>query len=84
MYNGYEFGIKKFMDFGVWAKGFGVKTITVWALSTENVRKRSKLELSALYQLYIKSAHDPKILAELAKNQTRIKIIGNLQILPRS
>ncbi len=69
LYNGYEFGIKKLMDFGVWAKGFGVKTITVWALSTENVRKRSKLELSALYQLYIKSAHRTKILAQRSQHR---------------
>ncbi len=83
LYNGYAYGIKKFMDFGMWAKSFGVKTITVWALSTENVKKRSRLELGALYQLYIKSARDPKILAELAKNKARVKIIGNLQILPK-
>ncbi len=83
LYNGYANGIKKFMDFGVWAKSFGVKTITVWALSTENVKKRSTIELKALYQLYIKSARDPKILAELAKNKARVKIIGNMEMLPQ-
>jgi undecaprenyl diphosphate synthase len=83
LYHGYDYGIKKFMDFGMWAKSFGVKTITVWALSTENVKKRSRLELGALYQLYIKSARDPAILARLAKNQARVRIIGNLRILPK-
>jgi undecaprenyl diphosphate synthase len=81
--HGYSYGIKKFMDFGMWAKSFGVKTITVWALSTENVKKRSSIELGALYRLYIKSARDPKILARLAKNRTKIRIIGDLNVLPK-
>jgi undecaprenyl diphosphate synthase len=82
IFRGYESGIKKFIDFGVWARGFGIKTLTVWALSTDNIRMRSKSELSALYSLYVRAANDPKILEKLRKNGTRVFVIGNLSILP--
>ncbi len=81
--HGYSYGIKKFMDFSVWAKGFGVRTITVWALSTENIKKRSASELSTLCKLYEMSARDPAILAKLAKNHARIRVVGNLRMLPK-
>ncbi|HVC58252.1 MAG TPA: polyprenyl diphosphate synthase [Candidatus Acidoferrales bacterium] len=84
LFRGYEAGVRKFVDFGVWAKGFGVKTLTVWALSTDNMTGRSKMEIGTLYSLYIKAARDPKILEILQKNNTRIKVVGNLTGLPKT
>jgi undecaprenyl diphosphate synthase len=81
-FNGYEVGIKKFIDFSVWLKGFGVKTLTVWALSIDNISSRNGAELSALYGLYIKAANDPDILEKLDANRSRVNIIGNLSLLP--
>lgn len=81
--SGYQNGIKKFIDFSIWAKGFGVKTLTVWALSTENIKNRSKSEINVLYSLYIKAANDPQILKELRDNRARLKVIGNLDLLPK-
>jgi undecaprenyl diphosphate synthase len=83
IFNGYQKGVKKFIDFSVWAKGFGVKTLTVWALSTENIKNRSKTEIGVLYKLYENAATDPAILQTLKTNQSRIKIIGNPQLLPK-
>ncbi len=79
---GYDRGAKKFADFSVWAKSFGIKTLTVWALSTENIRNRSKSELAALYKVYINVANDPKILETLRKNGAKVIIVGNLSVLP--
>lgn len=81
--NGYKRGVQKFVEFSIWAKGFGVKTLTVWALSTENIKNRSRIEISALYNLYVKAAKDPKMLDMLTSNHARIKIIGNTGLLPR-
>ena len=80
---GYQKGVTKFIDFSIWAKGFGVKTLTVWALSTENIKNRSRGEINALYGLYIKAAQDPKILESLQRNHARIKFIGNMHLLPK-
>ncbi|MGI0100933.1 MAG: polyprenyl diphosphate synthase [Candidatus Micrarchaeaceae archaeon] len=84
IFNGYQQGIKKFIDFTIWAKNFGVKTVTVWALSTENIKNRSKQEINVLYKLYINAAKDPKIFNILRENRARVKIIGNLNLLPKN
>ncbi|MGC8687478.1 MAG: polyprenyl diphosphate synthase [Candidatus Micrarchaeia archaeon] len=82
LFNGYNLGVKKFVRFSIWAKGLGVKMLTVWALSSENLRNRSKEELSVLFRIYVKAARDPSILRMLKDNQTRVNIIGNLRSLP--
>lgn len=81
---GYSMGINKFIEFATWAKEYGVKTISVWALSTENLRNRTGAELRILYGLYIKAAKDPKILKRLIQNRARLKIIGDRSSLPRN
>jgi undecaprenyl diphosphate synthase len=81
--NGYSKGVKKFIDFSIWAKGFGVKTLTVWALSTENIKTRGKSELAVLYKLYVNAAKDPEILETLRQNDARINVIGNSSLLPK-
>lgn len=80
---GYKSGIEKFMSFSMWAKEFGVKTLTVWMLSTENIKSRSSMELKTLYHLYIMWARDKKTIDMLLENGARIKVIGNLGLVPK-
>jgi len=79
----YLLGINKFVDFGIWLKGYGVKTLTAWALSTDNIRGRDKSEIDMLLNLYAASARDPKIINKLKRNQTKVNIIGRLELLPK-
>lgn len=79
---GYSLGIRKAIDISLLAKKQGVKMLTIWALSTENIKKRNKNELGLLYRLYAVTAKDKDILETLRKNSVRVKIIGNLNILP--
>lgn len=79
----YDQGIKKFIKVAEWSKEFGVKTITVWALSTENLTNRTKTELRILFGLYTKAARDKSILKMLQDNQTRFRILGDLSVLPK-
>ena len=79
---GYSRGVTKAIDFGMWLKDLGAKTLTIWALSTENIGSRSAVELNVLYQLYIRAANDKKLLKLLADNHTRVNIIGNMRMLP--
>lgn len=80
--NGYNFGIRKFMDFAEWCKDYGVRSITVWGFSTENF-KRSSRERTALFNLYRKFANDKEVIDRLCKNKTRFRVIGNTDLLPR-
>ena len=79
---GYSMGIDKVIDVGLWAKMLGVKTLSVWALSTENLTGRSKHEISLLSKLYTKAVYDKKILKMLSDNHARVNVIGNLSLLP--
>ena len=82
IFRGHSSGIKKFVEFAGWSKGKGVKMLTVWGLSTENLSNRPPMELKALFNLYIKAAKDEKLRKMLADNRIRLKIIGNLSVLP--
>ena len=80
---GYSVGIQKIVDLCLWAKSQGVRTLSVWALSTENVHNRSRHELSLLYSLYTRAARDKALLKKLRDNQARIRVIGNMSMLPK-
>ena len=84
LFNGYNYGIKKFVKFSLWLKSFGSKSLTVWALSTENIQKRTSQELSILYKLYVRAAYDKEILKMLDDTQAHLKIIGNRKLIPKA
>lgn len=79
----YGMGITKFIEFARWAKEFGVKNVTVWALSTENLKSRTNTELSILFGLYTKAAKDKSIIKELKENKARLRIVGDISDLPK-
>lgn len=60
----------------------GVKTITVYALSTENIKERAKREVWGLFNL-IKSGYETR-LKKMMQNGVRIAILGELSGLPGS
>lgn len=62
------------------AAKMGVKTITVYALSTENIKERAKREVWGLFNL-IKSSYHSK-LKKMMKNGVRIEILGESDGLP--
>ncbi len=62
------------------AAKIGVKTITVYALSTENIKERAKREVWGLFNL-IKSSYHSK-LKKMMKNGVRIEILGESDGLP--
>ncbi len=80
-FSGYQLGVQKFIDFSEWCKEFGVKNISVWALSTENL-KRPKREVDALFSIYRKFAKDQKLIERLHNNETKFVIVGNRRLLP--
>jgi undecaprenyl diphosphate synthase len=80
--NGYELGVKKFIDFSEWCSSYKINEISVWAFSTDNI-KRPKNEVNALFNIYRKTAKDKNIISRLHDNETRFKIIGNEELLPK-
>lgn len=64
------------------AASLGVKIITVYALSTENITERAKREISGLFQIFRKGYHTRA--KKMIQNGVRVTILGEIEGLPKS
>ena len=62
------------------ARQLGVKTITVYALSTENIKERAKREIWGLFSLMIKGYQTR--LNKMMREGVKVNILGEVQGLP--
>lgn len=62
------------------AAKIGIKTITVYALSTENVTERAKREVQGLFNLMRRGYHSK--LKKMMQNGVRVGILGESENLP--
>ncbi|MDP3973281.1 MAG: polyprenyl diphosphate synthase [Candidatus Daviesbacteria bacterium] len=77
---GHEAGVESLDKVVGEAEKLGVDTITVYALSTENIRERAKREVIGLFNL-MRIAYQSK-LKRLMSNGVKISVLGELQGLP--
>jgi len=59
----------------------GVKTLTVYALSTENWRRRAKKEVKGIFNLILKYASERK--KEYERKGIKLGVLGEFQAFPR-
>lgn len=64
------------------AEKLGVKTITVYALSTENIKERATREVKGLFSLMRQGYHTK--LKKMMKNGVRVNVLGELEGLPKT
>lgn len=64
------------------ASRLGIKTITVYALSTENIKERAKREVLGLFNLFRKGYHSR--LKKMMENGVSVTIFGELEGLPKT
>lgn len=64
------------------AEKLGVKIVTVYALSTENIKERAKREVIGLFNLMRKVYH--RRLTKMMQKGVRVGILGELEGLPRA
>ncbi len=62
------------------ASQLGIKTITVYALSTENVKERAQREISGLFEL-MRTGYQTKI-KKMMQNGVSVSVLGQLEGLP--
>ncbi len=79
----YGQGFRKVEEVMEWAGNAGVDDITFWALSLENYKNRSRLELKILFALM--RAKLREVLGErtFVKKKIKVKFFGKLELLPR-
>ena len=79
---GHHHGKEKLKEVMDWILDLGIPYLTVYALSTENMRERPEDELESLYDLYIAGldeiAEDPRIHSRGVK----VQAVGRLESLP--
>mgnify|MGYP001597733287 FL=1 len=62
------------------AEKFGVDTVTVYALSTENLKERAKREIRGLFDLMRRGYHTK--LKKMMDNGVKVAVLGELKGLP--
>jgi tritrans,polycis-undecaprenyl-diphosphate synthase [geranylgeranyl-diphosphate specific] len=81
---GHVWGVEKIKDVFKWSKELGIRTITYYSLSLENIEKRPKMELKFLYRLAKKELDD--IISSkdnfVHKNRIKMRFFGKTELLP--
>jgi len=80
---GHKAGIDKLKKVVEWCKDFNIDTISIWILSTENL-KRSKEEVDALFDLFDRMLSELLSAKEFDKlrKEVKIKFVGDISIFP--
>ena len=82
-HQGHTFGLQKLEDAMEWSLELGIKELTVFALSTDNL-KRSQTEVDTLMRLardeFGKMAEQGGF---MQKHKIQVKILGDLEMLPQ-
>lgn len=76
--DGHKEGSKTAENVVEWCVKAGIPHVTLWALSTENWKKRSPTELSTIFQLL---AHSPAQMQKLRKYNVSVDILGNRETM---
>lgn len=79
---GHEEGVETLEKVVEEAKRLGIKTITVYALSTENIKERAKREVLDLFNL-MRKAYQSKI-TKMMNNGVKVNTLGEIRGLPNT
>jgi len=77
---GHQAGAKNLSDIVEHCRKLGIKHLTVYALSTENWRKRAKEEIKGIFDLLVKIVKEKK--EEYQKKGIKFFVLGNFQAFP--
>jgi len=77
---GHEAGAQNLKNLVDHAEKLGIKYITVYALSTENWRKRAKKEVKGIFDLLVNIVKEKK--GEYKKRGIKFFVLGNFQAFP--
>jgi len=79
---GHRYGAEVVEDVLRWCYELGVKTVTLYVLSTENIARRSREELDNIYRILSEKLDELLNSEELRRWKARIKFIGDRSLLP--
>ncbi len=80
---GHHHGADKIQDLLKWCLDLEVKSITLFAFSTENFQ-RPQEEVSEIMKIVEEKLHDILEEEQIHRHKVRVKVIGRLSLLPKS
>jgi len=78
---GHEAGAQATADIVDHCEKLGIKTLTLYTLSTENWKRRTKKEVKGIFNLLIRIVKEKK--AEYAKRGIRMSVLGDINEFPQ-
>jgi tritrans,polycis-undecaprenyl-diphosphate synthase [geranylgeranyl-diphosphate specific] len=79
---GYRMGARKVEALLRWCIDLGITAVTLYVLSLENLRRRPKEEIDAIYKVLIESTSRFLSDPEVRRRRVRVKVIGRTWLLP--
>jgi undecaprenyl diphosphate synthase len=79
---GHDAGAKTLAKLVEWCPKYGINTLTVYALSTENLIKRDATELNSLFKVIVHATNFYK--NKLIDNGIKVQLLGKLENLPQA
>ncbi len=83
-WEGHKAGIERFKEFLDWCYELGVKQVTAYSLSKENLGKRSGMEMEFLFKLYDEGFRGMLESPKLKKRGLKVEFAGDLKGFPKS
>jgi len=81
-HDGHRLGKEKVREVMRWCRDLGIKYLTVYALSTENLTSRSPEELTTLFDLYESGFLELAEDKDIHQDHVRCSAVGQLHLLP--
>ncbi len=80
-YEGHKAGVRALANIVDHCENLGIKTLTVYTLSTENWRKRAKKEVKGIFKLLIQIVKEKK--DEYAQRGVKMAVLGDISAFPK-
>ncbi|MEM0097472.1 MAG: polyprenyl diphosphate synthase [Conexivisphaerales archaeon] len=81
---GYTFGADVAENFLRWCLKYGIKTVTLYALSVDNIRKRNQDDLDAIYDSILEKLKSLENSGLIQQHGIMVNAIGDINMLPDS
>ena len=80
----YDLGADKLIDVLKWCDDLSIRFVTVWVLSTDNLRNRAPADVLSILAVFEKKLESIAGSPEIAARKIRINVVGRLELLPAS
>lgn len=82
-WEGHAKGIARFRQFIDWCYELGVEEVTAYSISSDNLKKRPKIEIELLFKVYEQNLLSLLESAEISEKGVHVDFVGGLDGIPK-